>query len=316
MSRTPPMPSASRASSWIVTSIGLGLILAWTLSTFAAGVKQQRFPSPEAAVTALVEAVKTADRTAMLAILGPDARQLVSSGDEVADRNSRDRFVRSYEEAHRLVRAGDAQVTLLVGASDWPSPIPLVQDGAGWRFDTARGKEEILNRRIGRNELSAMQVCLAYVDAQREYYARDPDQDRLLEYARHFASSPGQRDGLYWETPPGEAPSPLGPLVAKAQGEGYKEVGGRAEPYWGYYYRILTVQGPHAPDGAYDYVVRGHMIGGFALVAYPAEYRSSGVITFIVNHAGVVYQKDLGPHTADIARAMRRFDPDSTWKKL
>ena len=187
MSRTPPMPSASRVSSWIVTSIGLGLILAWTLSTFAAGVKQQRFPSPEAAVTALVEAVKTADRTAMLAILGPDARQLVSSGDEVADRNSRDRFVRSYEEAHRLVRAGDAQITLLVGASDWPSPIPLVQDGAGWRFDTARGKEEILNRRIGRNELSAMQVCLAYVDAQREYYARDPDQDRLLEYARHFA---------------------------------------------------------------------------------------------------------------------------------
>ena len=173
------MRFSSRASSWMATSMGLALVLTFALSTFAGGVKQQRFPSPEAAVTALVDAVKAADKTAMLTILGPDARRLVSSGDEVADRNSRERFVRSYEEAHRLVSVGEAQVTLLVGANDWPSPIPLVQDGAGWRFDTARGKEEILDRRIGRNELSAMQVCLAYVDAQREYYARDPDRDRL-----------------------------------------------------------------------------------------------------------------------------------------
>ena len=183
MSRTPPMPSASRVSSWIATSIGLGLVLALTLSTSAAGVKQQRFPSPEAAVTALVEAVKTGDKSAMLAVLGPNARRLVSSGDEVADRTSRERFVRSYEEAHRLVRAGDAQVTLLVGTSDWPSPVPLVQDGAGWRFDTARGKEEILNRRIGRNELSAMQVCLAYVDAQRDYARLDALADSLTRFA-------------------------------------------------------------------------------------------------------------------------------------
>lgn len=283
----------------------------------AAPAKPQHFPTAEAAATALVEATKAGDKAALLAILGPTAQALVTSGDEVADRDGRERFVRAYEEAHRLMGVGEGKVTLTVGAREWPLPIPIVKDAAGWWFDTAEGREEILNRRIGRNELSAIQVCLAYVDAQREYYVRDPDKDSLLAYAQRLGSRPGKRDGLYWETQPGEAPSPLGPLLAKAQGEGY--VGarpvGRREPYWGYYYRILKSQGEHAPGGAYDYVAKGHMMGGFALIAYPAEYGSSGVVTFIVNHEGVVYEKDLGPNTAAIARGITKFDPDSTWKR-
>jgi hypothetical protein len=197
-------------------------------------------------------------------------------------------------------------------------PIPLVQDAAGWWFDASRGREEILNRRIGRNELSAVQVCLAYVDAQREYYVRDPDGDALLQYAQRFRSTPGKRDGLYWDAQPDEPPSPLGALVARAEAEGYptKRPSGARIPYWGYYYRIVKAQGPHAPGGAYDYVVRGNMIGGFALVAYPAEYGASGVMTFIVSHDGVVYQKDLGPGTAAAARALTRFDPDPSWSRF
>jgi hypothetical protein len=191
-----------------------------------------------------------------------------------------------------------------------------VKERAGWRFDTAEGKEEILNRRIGRNELDVIQVCLAYVDAQREYYRRDPDGDSLLQYAQKFFSTKGKRDGLYWESTPGEEESPLGLLVAEARAEGYKEGGGNPVPYHGYYYKILTGQGKDAPGGAYDYIVRGKMMGGFGMVAYPAQYGSSGITTFIVNHDGVVYQKDLGPKTAEIARSMTRFNPDKTWKKL
>jgi hypothetical protein len=303
---------------WRATVVGAILLSAsgWAPSAVAATRTQPRFPSPEAAVTALVDAVRAGDKAMMLAILGPGSQPLVSSGDEVADRRSRQRFVDEYTEANRLLTVGEGKVVLSVGADEWPLPIPLVQDAAGWRFDTAAGKREILDRRIGRNELSAIQVCLAYVDAQREYFVRDPDEDRLREYAQHFASAPGKRDGLFWETQPGEPPSPLGPLVAKARGDGYpgRRGGGRV-PYWGYYYRILKAQGAHAPGGAYEYVVRGHMIGGFALVAFPAKYRASGVMTFVVNHDGLVYQKDLGPNTGAIARAMAGFDPDGTWKR-
>ncbi len=314
------MSSNRRLTSAIALAVAVVLLLvsASSVATLAAAAKPQHFPSAEAAATALVDAAKAGDKAALLAILGPTAQALVTSGDEIADREGRARFVREYQEAHRLVSVGEGKVTLTVGEREWPLPIPIVKDAAGWWFDTAGGREEILNRRIGRNELSAIQVCLAYVDAQREYYIRDPDKDALLAYAQRLGSRPGKRDGLYWETQPDEAPSPLGPLFAKAQGEGYvaKGLGGRREPYWGYYYRILKSQGEHAPGGAYDYLARGHMIGGFALIAYPAEYGSSGVVTFIVNHEGVVYEKDLGPNTAALARGITKFDPDNTWKRL
>ena len=262
-----------------------------------------------------MEAIKANDRKALLDILGPEGLPLVDSGDPVADRNTGQRFAAEYDRAHRL-EGGGGKVVLFVGADDFPFPIPLVPEGPVWRFDTKAGKEEIVNRRIGRNELHAIQVSLAYVDAQREYYSEDRNADGLREYAQHFASATGKRDGLFWETKAGEAPSPLGPLVAQARFEGYG--GGRRAapvPYQGYYYRILTAQGPDAPDGAYDYVAHGRMIGGFALVAFPAQYGVSGVMTFIVNHEGVVYQKDLGPNTAAIARGIKLFNPDGSWKK-
>jgi hypothetical protein len=280
-----------------------------------AAARQQSFPSPEEGIRALIDAAKKDDEKALLEILGPEAKPIIDSGDPVSDRGSRERFVKSYEEAHSLVKSGDATVVLQVGKDEWPFPIPLVKESAGWRFDTAEGKEEILNRRIGRNELDVIQVCLAYVDAQREYYRRDPDGDSLLQYAQKFISTKGKRDGLYWESTPGEEESPLGLLVAQARTEGYKGGGGKPVPYHGYYYKILTGQGKDAPGGVYDYVVRGEMMGGFGMVAYPALYGSSGIMTFIVNHDGVVYQKDLGPKTAEIGPSMTRFNPDKTWKK-
>ena len=281
-----------------------------------AAARQKSFPTPEEGVQALLEAAQSHDQTTLLAILGPEAKPLVSTGDPVADRESSERFVKSYEEAHTLVPSGDTKVVLQIGKDEWPFPIPLIKDSAGWRFDTQAGKEELLNRRIGRNELDVIQVCLAYVDAQREYYMRNPLNAPLLQYASKFISTKDKRDGLYWETSADEPPSPLGPLVARARREGYKRAAGKPVPYHGFYYKMLTSQGPDAPGGAYDYVVRGKMIGGFALVAYPAQYGSSGIMTFIVNHDGVVYEKDLGPKTAVTAQSMTKFNPDKTWKQL
>ena len=300
-----------------ILRVALVMVLAW--STAAAGAPQgKRFSSLEDAVDALVDAVRAHDRNALAQILGPHGGALVSSGDDVADRRAGERFVAEYDTAHRL-EGGGGKVVLYVGADDFPFPIPLVPDGPSWRWDADAGREEILSRRIGRNELSVIQVCLAYVDAQREYYAHSHTRSGILEYAQRFASSPGKHDGLYWPTKAGESPSPLGPLVTRAQAEGYAR-GTRTEagrvPFHGYFYRILPRQGPHAPDGAYDYVVRGHMIGGFALLAYPARYGASGVMTFIVNHDGVVYQKDLGPATARAATTIQSFDPDTTWKRV
>jgi hypothetical protein len=252
----------------------------------------------------------------MTAIFGDQAKGLVSSGDAVSDKRARERFVSAYDEKHGL-EAGGGKVVLVVGNDDFPFPIPIVPDGPSWRFDTAAGKDEIINRRIGQNELNTIQVCLAYVDAQREYYTLDPDRDGVLQYAQKFSSTQGKKDGLYWPTNPGDSPSPLGLLVAKARGEGYsKSSAGVPVAYWGYYYRILSAQGKDAPGGAYGYLAHGRMIGGFALVAYPAQYGVSGVMTFIVNHEGVVYQKNLGPNTAAIARAMKQFNPDDTWQKV
>ena len=279
-------------------------------------VAPKRFASAEEAAQAFVSALRADDTKALLTILGSEARTLVSSGDPVADRQGRARFVQWYDTASRLEASGNTMV-LRINDDDWPFPIPLVKEGERWRFDVRQGREEVIARRIGRNELSTMQTCLAYVDAQREYYAEDRNGDGILEYAQQFKSTPGKRDGLYWPTRPDEPPSPLGDLVVSAHAKGYRLAkDGAAIPFNGYFFRILTGQGPAASDGAYDYIVRGHMMAGFGLVAYPAQYGVSGVMTFIVNHDGIVHQKDLGPTTGTIATTMRRFNPDKSWTKL
>ncbi len=301
----------------IAVAVTLVIGLAGSRDAVAASPRQRSFASPGEAVQALVEAVKAGDMEALGAILGPEGRDLISSGDAVSDKQERARFVRSYEQANTLERHTETKVVLVIGKDEWPLPIPVVKEGDAWRFDTAAGKEEILNRRIGRNELSAMQVCLANVDAQREYVRVAREGDGVLAYAMKFRSDEGKQNGLYWPTREGEEPSPLGVLVANARAEGYSRdaSGGKPTPYHGYFYRILTAQGPDAPGGPYDYVVNGRMIGGFALVAYPAQYGVSGVMTFIVNHQGVLYEKDLGTDTEKIARAMQTYNPDNAWKK-
>jgi hypothetical protein len=287
-------------------------------SAFAADANQKSFKSPEEAVKSLSDAVKGNDTKELLTIFGPEGKELISSGDKVADETGREHFIKAYEEMNKLVSENDTKVILHVGNGDWPFPIPVVKRGEYWLFDTMAGREEILNRRIGRNELNAIQVCLAYVDAQREYILKDRDEDKLLEYAQRLISREGEKNGLYWETKEGEERSPLGPLIAKAAVEGYtgKRPVGRRNPYHGYYYRILKAQGKNASGGEYDYIVKGKMIGGFALVAYPAEYGNLGIMTFIVNQDGVVYEKDLGKETEKIAAAMKKFDPDKTWNKV
>jgi len=239
--------------------------------------------------------------------------EIVFSGDEVADREARKRFVSAYDAKHNVNVEGD-KAFLVVGADDFPLPIPLIRREANWTFDTAAGRLEVLYRRIGRNELDAIQTCLAYVDAQNEYAEKDRTGAGPGVYARRIVSSSGKKDGLYWPASDGDA-SPLGELVAQASEEGYKAGTGRT-PYHGYYYRILTRQGPNAPGGVLNYIVRGKMIGGFALLAFPAEYGNSGVMTFLVNHSGTVYQKDLGDYTTSLAERMTWFDPDQTWKKV
>ena len=309
--------------------LGLSVLIVASLTwaglcggTFAAGTKQESlqksFRSPEEAAQALAAAAKANDMKELAAVLGPEGKQLISSGDEVSDRAGRERFVRMYEEKNQVVKENDQKAVLEVGSQAWPLPIPIVKAGEKWRFDTRAGKQEILNRRIGKNELSVIQVCRAYVDAQREYAGKDRDGDGLLEYAQKFVSEPGQKDGLYWEVKPGEEPSPLGPFAANAGEEGYqrKKSGKQPSPYHGYYYKILKAQGKNAPGGAHDYVVNGHMLGGFALVAYPAAYGSSGIMSFLVRYDGVVYEKDLGKNTQSIARALKNFDPDKTWRKV
>jgi hypothetical protein len=273
---------------------------------------QERYATPDAAVDALVGSAKSGDEKAALVVLGPSGADVVSSGDKVSDDDARARFISSYDAKHQIKTDRDNKATLIIGDNDYPFPIPLVRKAGKWSFDTQAGLMEILARRIGHNELDAIQTALAFVDAQDEYASKDRTGGGVGVYAQHFVSQPGKKDGLYWPSEPGEEESPLGPLFGQASQEGY--VGGHA-PYHGYYYKILTKQGPHATGGAVDYVVNGKMIGGYALVAYPDEYRNSGVMTFIVNHSGEVFQKDLGPGTASIAQRMTSFDPDSSWKK-
>jgi len=280
----------------------------------AAAAKQASFATPEQAVDALVAATRADSTDQLLNVLGPGSRKLISSGDAVADTQARHKFVSAYETANEITKEGDDRAILEVGKDGWTFPFPIVKHGETWAFDASAGAEEILDRRIGANELSAIQVCRAYVDAQRDYAARDPEHSGLLIYAQKFKSSPGHHDGLYWPAAAGEQESPLGPLVASARAAGYggKPAKGRI-PYHGYYYRILTGQGPAAKGGAYSYIVKGHMIAGFAMVAFPAQYGVSGVMTFIVNNDGVVYQQDLGPETPELAEKMKLFNPDSSW---
>ena len=272
---------------------------------------QKTFSSPEDASNALVTAAQSNDEKAMLDILGPDGKQIVSSGDETEDAQSRANFVQRYQEMHRLVKEPDGTTTLYIGAENWPTPIPLVNKGNSWYFDTEAGKKEILYRRIGRNEISAIRVCQELVAAEKEYHSTQHN-----EYAQKIFSDEGQHNGLYWKAADGEPQSPIGPLVASAVAEGYaKSRDGAPTPYRGYYYLILTRQGKNGPGGAKSYIVNGKMTEGFAFVAYPAEYRSSGVMTFIVNEDGVVYQKDLGRKTDVLAKAMKEYNPNSSWQK-
>jgi len=277
---------------------------------------QQSFSSPEQAGEALVAAVQSGETSNMLRVLGEEAKPVVDSGDPVDDGNKRSEFLAAYGAGHRWVTETPEAATLRVGDNDWPFPFPLVNDNGRWRFDTSFGIEEILDRRIGENEIAAIQASLAYVDAQREYYWWNPDGESMLHYARTIVSAPDKKDGLFWESAGGDNPSPLGELFAAARAEGYLQNSDiQPAPYYGYHFRILTAQGSHAAGGAYDYVVGDHMIGGFGLVAWPAERGVSGVMTFIVNHDGVVFSKDLGPDTAKLAAAMTTFDPDDTWKR-
>jgi len=307
----------SVTQAFISRAAALAVLCAVLAAPVSAQTRQKVFSTPEEAVKGLVAAAKANDVKAMLAVLGPEASSVISSGDPVDDRATYERFAKAYDEANRLERQGDAKATLFVGKDDWPLPFPLVKSEAGWQFNARSGLAEVITRRIGRNELAVIQAMQAYVDAQNEYYQRNPDNDRLLHYAQKVASSKGKRDGLYYSTREGEPPSPLGSLFAQAHAGGYKSgEGAKPAPYHGYVYRILAAQGPDAKGGAYDYVVRGKMIGGFALVAYPAIYGNSGVMTFIVNHDGVVFQKDLGPATGSLAGKMTKFNPDSSWKRL
>ena len=287
------------------------LILACVPAASVAQRKGQRtFPSPEEASKAFSTAAQGNDEYAILEILGSDARQIVSSGDPTEDAEGRANFARKYEEMHRLVKEPNGSVTLYIGAENWPTPIPLAMEGNLWFFDTEAGKKEILFRRIGRNELSAIRVCEELVAAQKEYFAMQHN-----EYARQIFSDEGQHNGLYWKVSDGEPQSPIGPLVASAVAEGYvKEKAGPPTPYHGYLFHILLRRGKHAAGGAKSYIVNGKMTDGFAFVAYPAEYRSSGVMTFIVNQDGVVYQKDLGRKTEALGRAMQEYNPDAHWR--
>lgn len=278
---------------------------------------QRTFDSAEDAAKALVDAVRAQNANQILQVVGAKAQNWLMTPDDVADRAEWQLFLAAYDKKNAVVKQGENKAALNVGEDAWEFPAPIVRKGAKWSFDADAGREEILNRRVGRNELDTIQTLLAIVDAQREYAAADPDRNGEGDYALRFASTPGKKDGLYWEAAQGETPSPLGALVAKAAREGYGEKvkAGSVQPYQGYVFRMLTGQGPQAPGGAYEYKVNGRLFGGFAVIAYPAAYGNTGVKTFIVNHDGVVYEKDLGSATGDTAGKIARYNPDKSWSK-
>jgi hypothetical protein len=298
----------SKAAVTVIRMAGIAGALALAFAWTPAALAQKTFATPEAAMDAFGDAVARSDGEAMHALLGADYHRFIPpAGDEL-----RLRFLAAWAKSHAVKREGDARATIAVGGDGWTLPIPIVASAQGWKFDVRAGADEIRIRRIGRNELAVMQVMLAIYDAQMEYAQADRDGDGVREYAAQFTSSPGKHDGLYWPTKAGEPPSPLGPTFAAA-----KAAGGSADAgYYGYRYRLLGAQGASAPGGAYDYNVRGRKVGGFAVVAWPVSYGDTGVMTFMVSHDGVVYQKDLGPGTAARAAAIARFDPDSSWTRV
>lgn len=298
---------AGRATLVAIVLLAAGC---FSIPSAAQQASEKNFSSAKDASNALFMATQSNDEKAMLDILGPEGKQIVSSGDEIEDAQSRANFVKRYQEMHRLVKEADGTTVLYVGAHNWPWPIPLVNKGDSWYFDTEAGKKEILYRRIGRNEISTIRVCQELVAAQKEYYASQH------EYAQKFFSDEGQHNGLYWKAADGEPQSPIGPLVAAAVAKGYaRSEDGSPTPYRGYYYLILTRQGKNGPGGAKSYIANGKMSEGFAIEAYPAEYRSSGVMTFVVSADGVVYEKDLGKKTESAAKNMKEYNPNSGWQE-
>jgi len=296
-------------------SIGILLFASLAICQGCTSSQQSSFATPDEAAQTLVTAERTQSAEQLRSVFGSGANDLLVSGDPVQDKNHSAHFVQLYDEEHQLVPADDGSMTLTIGKNQWPFPIPIVQDAKNnrWSFNTDRGKDELINRRIGRNEISAIQVCMAIIDAERDYVKRSSHNAGPPVYAAKFISDPGKYNGLYWETPEGKEESPLGPLVARAAEEGYDI--NKREPYHGYYYHIITSQGPNANMGAYDYMVNGKLIGGVAVVARPAEYGKSGIMTFMINHEGTVFQKDLGPNTEKLAKQIKVFDPDPSWTK-
>ena len=303
-----------RNASAVVVAVLFGVV-AFVLPISGQEVKQKAFGSPEEALKALAETARAGDTKGMMAILGPEGEDIISSGDEVADKNAQEQFVKAYQEKVDFVKEKEDRVSIIIGNDHWPFPIPIVKKGEGWVFDTKAGREEVLNRRLGRNELNAIQVCSAYVVAQWEYASTDRERDGIIQYAQKVWSDPGRRNGLYWEAGEGEIPSPMGPFIAQAVGKGYTKKDDKPIPYYGYYFKILKGQGPNAPGGAYNYVINGHMVAGYALAAWPAEYGVSGVMTFLVNQNGTVYEKDLGPKTEGTVKGMTLYNPDRTWRR-
>ncbi|MFZ2312662.1 MAG: DUF2950 domain-containing protein [Methylobacter sp.] len=279
-------------------------------------VAAKNFSNPDEAVKALLEVLVSKDNGQLIALFGNQETELLSSGDTVEDNNNRAEFVALAQKKMRIEASGEDKAILHVGSNDWPFPIPIVKKGDNWQFDAEQGSQEILNRRIGRNELSVVAAMRGYVEAQFEYANVDRDGDGVSEYAQKLQSEPGKFDGLFWEVEEGQSQSPLGPLFAQAKAEGYKtrEASEEPSPYHGYFYRILTRQGAAVPGGKYDYIINGNMIAGFGLVAFPAQYGSSGIMTFAVNHQGKVFQKDLGQKTAEVVEKLEEYNPDSTWE--
>lgn len=284
------------------------------LAASTAVTAQSLFKSPDDAASALVAAARSSDFSQLYPVLGIAAREVLTSGDKVLDAANRQRFVAAYDSRHTIVEK-DGKATLVVGQEEFPFPIPIRQSKGRWKFDIEAGRSEIIVRRIGRNELDAIQACLALLDAQQDYASQDHNGRGNGVYAQRIVSKPGTKDGLYWPTKPGEMASPLGELAAEAAAEGYA-AGQKRQPFHGYYFKLLKKQGSAAPGGAMDYVAGGRMFGGFAILAYPAEYARSGITSFMLNHTGTVYEKDLGPGTRRIATRMDSFNPEPGWEKV
>jgi hypothetical protein len=304
-------------NSGILGAITVGAIFSMVMAFFAIPANAQQtgqatFPSAGKASHALVVALKANDESTLLKILGPDSKGIISSGNPAEDKDNRAEFVQKYEQMHRLVTEPNGETTLYIGAENWPTPIPLAHKGNDWYFDTPAGTQEVLYRRIGRNELAVIQVCHELVNAEEEYYGQPHDGNSAHVYAEKFMSDPGKQNGLYWEASAGESESPIGPLVAEASAMGNSS-DHKLEPFHGYYFRILKSE--KGPDGARSYINDGKMTGGFAVLAYPAEYRSSGVMTLIVDQDGIVYEKDLGKRTPEITKTLTVYSRDNTWRK-